>query len=83
MDSVGAADEASQSLTEADSEALADPDSLIEVTFSLSLALRLGSNGTWPVGVGGTQIVCVLVMSTTTTVVAVIGRPRSSRAAFI
>jgi len=41
MDSVGAADDASQSLTEIDSEALADPDSQTEVTFPLSLALAL------------------------------------------
>jgi len=39
MDWVGAAEETSQSLTEADSEALADPDSQIEVIFPLSLAL--------------------------------------------
>jgi hypothetical protein len=80
MDSVGAAEEASQSLTEAEPEGLADPDSHTEVKFPLSLALALGSNGTCPVGVGGTQTVCVLVMSTTTVVVAVMGRPRSSRA---
>ena len=41
MDSVGTAEEASQSLTEADSEALADPDSQTEVTFPLSLAVAL------------------------------------------
>jgi len=39
MDWVGAADDASQSLTKLDSEALADPDSQTEVTFPLSLAL--------------------------------------------
>lgn len=82
IDSVGAAaEEASQSLTEADPEGLAVADSHTEVTFPLSLTLALGSNGTCPVGVGGTQIVCVLVMSTTNVVVAVMGRSRSSRAA--
>jgi len=56
-DSVGAAEETSQSLTEADSVGAAEADSHIEVTFPPSLALGIGSNGTCPVGVGGTHTV--------------------------
>ena len=57
-----------------------ETDCMLELLISVPVAeddaLGAGCMGTWPVG--GTQIVWVEVMSTTTVVVAVIGSPLSS-----
>lgn len=83
-DSVGSAEPDSEPEAETDPEAEGETEEESQsVVDDASDDSPVGSKGACPVGVGGTQIVWVVVMSTTTVVVAVIGRPLSSRATSI